>query len=171
MKNARRSTAICKSEICSPSSNPRPGPLFGEARRTGSIREPGPGPPGLATSAGPLRVLSPPGFRLSSAVSRRSHHCAPARAPTVIENLALACLHSNRHKGPNIAGRDPATGELVRLFHPRQEQWSRHFEWRAAELSGGTAIGRITIQVLAINDPDFLAVREALMEEGVFPAE
>jgi hypothetical protein len=32
-------------------------------------------------------------------------------------------------------------------------------------------IGRITIQVLAINDPDFLAVREALMQEEVFPAE
>jgi hypothetical protein len=89
---------------------------------------------------------------------------------TVTENLALSCLHCNRHKGPNIAGRDPATGELVRLFHPRQDQWGRHFEWRSAELVGRTAIGRITIQVLAINDPDFLAVREALMEEGVFPA-
>lgn len=90
--------------------------------------------------------------------------------PTAGENLALACLHCNRHKGPNIAGRDPATGELVRLFHPRQDQWSRHFEWRAAELTGRTPIGLITIQVLAINDPDFLAVREALMQEGVFPA-
>jgi hypothetical protein len=89
--------------------------------------------------------------------------------PTDIENLALACLHCNRHKGPNIAGRDPATGELVRLFHPRQGKWSEHFEWRAATLAGRTAIGRITIQVLAIKDPDFLAVREALMEEGVLP--
>jgi hypothetical protein len=39
---------------------------------------------------------------------------------TTIDNLALACLHCNRHKGPNIAGRDVATGDLVRLFHPRQ---------------------------------------------------
>jgi hypothetical protein len=89
---------------------------------------------------------------------------------TALDNLALACLHCNRHKGPNIAGRDPATGELVRLFHPRKDKWSEHFEWNAAELAGRTAIGRITIQVLAINDPDFLAVREALMEEGVLPA-
>jgi len=29
-------------------------------------------------------------------------------------------------------------------------------------------IGRITIHVLAINDPDFRAVREALMAEQVF---
>ena len=63
---------------------------------------------------------------------------------TAIDNLALACLHCNRHKGPNIAGRDPATGELVRLFHPRQDKWSEHFEWNAAELAGRTAIGRIT---------------------------
>lgn len=89
---------------------------------------------------------------------------------TAIDNLALSCLNCNRHKGPNIAGRDPGNGELVRLFHPRRDEWGRHFEWAGAELTGRTAIGRITIQVLAINDPDFLAVREALMEEGVFPA-
>ena len=40
-----------------------------------------------------------------------------------------------------------------------------------AELTGRTAIGRITIQVLAINETDFLAVREALIEEEVFHQE
>jgi hypothetical protein len=29
---------------------------------------------------------------------------------TVLDNLALSCLHCNRHKGPNIAGIDSATG-------------------------------------------------------------
>ena len=53
---------------------------------------------------------------------------------------------------------------------PRQDKWSEHFQWNAAELAGLTAIGKITIQVLAINDPDFLAVRAALIEEGVIPA-
>ena len=91
--------------------------------------------------------------------------------PTVLDNLALACLHCNRHKGPNIAGRDSATGELVRLYHPRQDRWSEHFEWEGAKLVGRTAIGRITIQVLAINASDFLAVREALIEERRFPVE
>lgn len=89
--------------------------------------------------------------------------------PTVLDNLALACLHCNRHKGPNIAGRDPATGELVRLFHPRQDRWGEHFEWKGAELVGRTDRGRITIRVLAINASDFLAVREALIEEREFP--
>jgi hypothetical protein len=74
-------------------------------------------------------------------------------------------LHCNRHKGPNIGGRDPVTGELIRLFHPRWDRWSEQFECVGSELAGKTAIGRITIQVLAVNATDFRAVREALMEE------
>jgi 5-methylcytosine-specific restriction endonuclease McrA len=35
------------------------------------------------------------------------------------DNLALARLHCNRHKGPNIAGRDPLTGVIANLFHPQ----------------------------------------------------
>jgi hypothetical protein len=82
------------------------------------------------------------------------------------ENLALACLHCNRHKGPNIAGRNPETGEIVPLFHPRRDRWGDHFEWNGGDLIGKTEIGRATIQVLAINDPGFRAVRIALQEEG-----
>jgi hypothetical protein len=40
----------------------------------------------------------------------------------------------------------------------------------ASSLQGKTAVGRATIAVLSINDPDAVAAREALMEEGVFPA-
>jgi len=43
-------------------------------------------------------------------------------------NLALACYHCNAHKGPNLSGLDPESGALVRLFHPRQDQWDEHFE-------------------------------------------
>lgn len=80
----------------------------------------------------------------------------------------LACLHCNRHKGPNLAGIDGETGALVRLFHPRQDDWAIHFMWGGHELRGKTSIGQTTVQVLAINDPDFQAVRAALMNEGVF---
>ena len=41
------------------------------------------------------------------------------RGPTALENLALACFHCNNHKGPNIAGVDPQTGQVTPLFHPR----------------------------------------------------
>jgi hypothetical protein len=88
---------------------------------------------------------------------------------TVLENLALACLHCNRHKGPNIAGSDPNTGELIRLFDPRADVWNEHFEWAGAILRGLTTMGRVTIHVLGINDSDFLAVREALILEQTFP--
>jgi hypothetical protein len=88
---------------------------------------------------------------------------------TVFENLALACLHCNRHKGPNIAGKDPTTGSLIQLFHPRVDVWNEHFEWKGAVLAGRTAIGCVTIQALAINKSDFLALRRALFEEQSFP--
>ena len=89
--------------------------------------------------------------------------------PTTLENLALACFPCNNHKGPNLTGIDPEGGRIVRLFHPRRDRWGRHFSWRGAELIGRTAIGRATIRVLAINHPDPVAVREALIAEGVFP--
>jgi hypothetical protein len=84
-------------------------------------------------------------------------------------NLAWACLACNNHKGPNIAGLDRETGEIVRLFHPRNDLWSDHFVWRGSELFGLTAIGRVTIHVLAINLRYRREVREALMVEGEFP--
>jgi hypothetical protein len=85
---------------------------------------------------------------------------------TELGNLALACLHCNRHKGPNLAGLDPIDGKMVELFHPRRDLWPDHFEWSGCDLIGKTAVGRSTVRVLAINAPDFRAVREALHREG-----
>lgn len=87
---------------------------------------------------------------------------------TVIDNLAWSCLHDNKHKGPNIAGIDPITKALVPLFHPRRQRWERHFFWNGAILVGRTRIARATIRVLAINDPEAVAFRAELMEEGIF---
>jgi hypothetical protein len=87
---------------------------------------------------------------------------------TVFNNLAWSCLHCNKHKGPNIAGIDPVTQQLVGLFDPRRQQWVRHFSWNGPVLVGRTRTGRATIRVLAMNDPDFVAYRAELMEEGVF---
>jgi 5-methylcytosine-specific restriction endonuclease McrA len=60
------------------------------------------------------------------------------RGATTPDNLALACFHCNNHKGPNIAGVDPATRQVVRLFHPREDRWAEHFAWRGAVLLGLT---------------------------------
>jgi len=68
-----------------------------------------------------------------------------------------------------LTGIDPVTNALVRLFNPRTCSWSEHFQWVCAELLGLTPVGRATIQVLSINDPEAIAVRQALSTEGVFP--
>jgi hypothetical protein len=87
---------------------------------------------------------------------------------TVLDNLALACIRCNRFKGPNIAGIDRQSGEIVSLFHPRHEIWSEHFVWNGPRLEARTPSARATVALLRINDPEFVAVRQALLEEGVF---
>ncbi len=88
---------------------------------------------------------------------------------TVSENLAYACQHCNQHKGPNIAGVDPESGHVARLFHPRRDEWDDHFEWASHELVGRTEIGRATIRVLAMNAELVRAIRAALYFDGPFP--
>ncbi len=66
-----------------------------------------------------------------------------------LENLALACHLCNAHKGPNLTGIDPATGNIVPLFHPRRDRWNdtistvRLREWKQgrARSRGGRAPG------------------------------
>lgn len=89
--------------------------------------------------------------------------------PTKLSNLALACLHCNSHKGPNLSGLDPVTRKLTPLFNPRRHKWDRHVRWEGPVLIGKTAIGRVTILVLAINGPELLELRTTLFEEGLFP--
>ena len=83
----------------------------------------------------------------------------------------LACAHDNLHKGPNIAGLDPVTRELTRLYNPRRDRWREHFAWQGAVLIGLTAVGRTTIQVLAINDHDVVEAREIAHRGRPFPTE
>jgi hypothetical protein len=85
-----------------------------------------------------------------------------------LPNLAWSCLHCNKHKGPNIAGIDPVTRQLVPLFHPRRQNSERQFLWEGPILVGRTRTGRATVRVLEINDPDAVAFRTELMDEGVF---
>ena len=92
------------------------------------------------------------------------------QGPTIESNLALACAFCNLHKGPNIAGIDPITKQLTRLFHPRRDLWSEHFHWNGSVLVAKTEAGRATIAVLAINHAAQTAIRNSLLAEGEFPA-
>jgi hypothetical protein len=91
------------------------------------------------------------------------------RGPTRAENLALACFLCNNSKGPNIAGLDPVTRKLTKLYNPRRHKWRRHFRWDGPLLVGKTPVGRTTVAVLEMNLPHRVAHREALIDEGVFP--
>jgi hypothetical protein len=87
---------------------------------------------------------------------------------TVASNLALACWYCNSFKGSDIAGLDPVTKKLTRLFHPRRHRWAWHFRWNGPELFGRTAIGRTTIRVLQINCEEAVILRQSLIAEGLF---
>jgi len=94
----------------------------------------------------------------------QQHH-----GPTDLENLCLACALCNAHKGPNLTGMDLESSQIVRLFHPRRDRWSEHFRWNGAALEALTDVGRVTIEVLLINDPARVAVRAMSMQAGLFP--
>lgn len=109
------------------------------------------------------QVFDPIAFEIDHVIARQHH------GKTHLDNLALICFTCNRHKGPNIAGFDLESQQTTRLFDPRRDNWSDHFRWAGPELIGLSAIGRVTIHVLAINLEIRLALRTSLMHEGVFP--
>jgi HNH endonuclease len=78
------------------------------------------------------------------------------------DNLALACPDCNLRKGPNLTGIDPETGEVVLLYHPRRDVWSEHFAREGSAIVGATAIGRTTVSLLQMNDPERRRVRELI---------
>ena len=79
-----------------------------------------------------------------------------------LSNLALACQHYNLHKGPNLAGIDPDTGQMVPLFNPRMQRWEEHFDLHGGWIVGLTPVGRATIRVLAMNVDEQRELREEL---------
>jgi hypothetical protein len=86
-----------------------------------------------------------------------------------LDNLALACHWCNLHKGPNLSGIDPQSGRQVTLFHPRRQQWRRHFRWDGARIIGRTRSGRATVAVLNVNADVRVVLRETLITAGRFP--
>ena len=78
-----------------------------------------------------------------------------------LENLALACIDCNLHKGPNLTGIDPQTKRVTELFHPRRHRWQDHFKRDGPYLVGKTAIGRTTVRVLEMNSDEQLALRSS----------
>ncbi|MFO0952933.1 MAG: hypothetical protein U0835_17635 [Isosphaeraceae bacterium] len=67
---------------------------------------------------------------------------------------------------------DPESGTEIRLFNPRCERWSDHFEWSddGLRILGRTATGRATVAALHLDsDPDALTVRSFWVLAGWHP--
>jgi len=79
--------------------------------------------------------------------------------------LPLACDRCNAFKGPNIASIDPETGEMIRLFHPRFDEWGDHFELLFGAVQGLTSVGRATARLLNMNDQRRVELRHLSLRE------
>jgi hypothetical protein len=87
-----------------------------------------------------------------------------------LDNLCLCCIRCNLKKGPNIASVDPGTGIIVALFHPRCHSWPEHFSLlQDGRLHGLTAEGRVTVQLMDMNDMSRMSLRSLLLRRGRYP--
>ena len=83
---------------------------------------------------------------------------------TEADNLALACTICNKYKGSDLTFIEPSNGEIVRLYHPRQDCWNDHFQWDAGKIVPVIAIGSVTIRLLQINRDERVVERQLLWE-------
>jgi hypothetical protein len=82
---------------------------------------------------------------------------------------ADACERCNLFKGSDLAGIDPQTGQVERLYNPRADTWAQHFELRGPLIVGRRATSRATVEVLSMNAGQRLQLRAALIAHGLYP--
>ncbi len=83
---------------------------------------------------------------------------------TIEANLAWACPTCNIQKGTDLASIDPETGDVVRLFNPRTDEWNVHFRREGEYIMPLTPEGRVTEFLLKFNREDRVDTRRLLME-------
>lgn len=81
-------------------------------------------------------------------------------------NLALACALCNQHKGSDLSSIDPATGELVPLYHPRIHAWTDHFRLSAGRIEPLSPLGVVTVRLLKLNEAERVRERGLLQAAG-----
>jgi hypothetical protein len=70
--------------------------------------------------------------------------------PTELSNLALSCYICNNNKGSDIASLSRSR-LVTRLFHPRTDTWSDHFQLMGDRIEPRTPIGEATERLLEFN--------------------
>jgi len=129
--------------------------------------------------------------RYTRVALRAGHRCEYCHAPEAVFNLplevehivpvarggndtvvnwALACRSCNLFKAAHVSGRDPETGIVVGLFHPREDRWEDHFQVdsESGEIIGRTSVGRATAVRLGLNSKNQVAARRQWMRLGLF---
>ncbi|MCB0837881.1 MAG: HNH endonuclease [Bacteroidetes bacterium] len=86
-----------------------------------------------------------------------------------IDNLAYSCPHCNQHKGSDLSTFLEHYQDIERLFNPRIDQWNGHFEVSSGEIRSISRIGKATVKLLRMNEPERLAIRRILAEVGLYP--
>ncbi len=107
--------------------------------------------------------------RKPEGVSQFSHHADHIIArkhggSDDLENLAWACFQCNTNKGSDIASYD--NDVLTALFNPRTQIWNDHFEIDELLIVGKTAVGRVTVRTLDMNQAEQIEVRYRLRRAG-----
>ena len=95
-----------------------------------------------------------------------------AEGTDVFENLAYSCLGCNDYKHAATEATDPLTGDVVRLYNPRTDDWAAHFDC-SIDLEiviGLTPIGRATVERLRLNREGVVNLRRALRMADFHPA-
>jgi hypothetical protein len=85
------------------------------------------------------------------------------------DNLVLACLPCNHHKGFDLTSIDPLAGVITPLFNPRTQIWLEHFQLEGGFIVGITAVGGTTVFLLQLNETSRLQLRQALVTQGLYP--
>lgn len=125
------------------------------------------------------RVAARAGFRCEYCLLHQDHavkkhepdHVIPKKhgGQDTDENLVWACFQCNRHKGSEVGAVDVESGQLVRLFNPRQQNWADHFVLEGVKIVPLTGTGRVTELVLQFNRPEQLTMREVLIRAALYP--
>jgi hypothetical protein len=88
-----------------------------------------------------------------------------------LDNLCLSCANCSFRKAKVTMWIDPEQSELIPLFDPRKQYWSKHFQWtqNGIILRGLTPEGRATIVRLKINHERVLIARRRWVMGGFHP--
>jgi hypothetical protein len=94
------------------------------------------------------------------------------KGKTVSGNLALSCPTCNTFKGSDIGSMDDENAdEITPLYHPRKHLWSDHFRLDGAIIESLTAIGRVSVFLLQLNESERIKHRRLLIRTSRYPCQ